>query len=120
MSDESSTPPCDDSETVDEDPIAQIFISWSGMLEPVDVSLNTTPEELACFIGSGRDVAPPEHMQFIYKGLILPGQVALINSAVGNGSVLHLVLNEEPYWGRPVYVRYFHILLLPKHSRDTK
>ncbi len=106
MSDESSTPPCDNSEILDEDPTAQIFISWSGMLEPVDVSLNTTPEELACFIDSGRDVAPPEHMQFIYKGLILPEQEPLLSSAVGNGSVLHLVLNEEPYWGRPVYVRY--------------
>jgi hypothetical protein len=106
MSDESSTPPCDDSEAADDDPTVQIFISWSGMLEPVDVSLNATPEELACFIGSGRDVAPPEHMQFIYKGLLLPEQIPLINSAVGNGSVLHLVLNEEPYWGRPVYVRY--------------
>eukprot|EP00291_Cryptomonas_curvata_P002474 CAMPEP_0172181826 /NCGR_PEP_ID=MMETSP1050-20130122/18044_1 /TAXON_ID=233186 /ORGANISM="Cryptomonas curvata, Strain CCAP979/52" /LENGTH=213 /DNA_ID=CAMNT_0012855173 /DNA_START=232 /DNA_END=869 /DNA_ORIENTATION=- len=105
MSDESSTPPCDDSETLDEDPTVQIYISWSGMLEPVDVSLNTTPEELACFIDSGRDVAPPEHMQFIYKGLLLPEQEPLISSAVGNGSVLHLVLNEEPYWGRPVYVR---------------
>ena len=105
VSENSSTPPCDENESFEEEQTAQIFISWSGMLEPVEVGLSITPEELASNIDSGRDVAPPEHMQFIFKGLLLPEQLPLLQSGVGNGSVLHLVLNEEPYWGRPIYVR---------------
>jgi hypothetical protein len=105
MSEDSSTPPYEESECCEDEPVAQIFISWSGMLEPVDVGLSITPEELAAHIDSGRDVAPPEHMQFIFKGLLLPVQMPLIDAGVGNGSVLHLVLNEEPYWGRPIFIR---------------
>ena len=108
ISDSNSMPLHDESEACDDEPMAQIFISWSGMLEPVEVGLSITPEELAAHIDSGRDVAPPDHMQFIFKGLLLPEQMPLLDSGVGNGSVLHLVLNEEPYWGRPIYVRYVY------------
>ena len=84
---------CNGDVIIDNEPTIQIFISWSGMLEPVEVSTQTTPEELAGCIESGSEVAIPEHMQFVFKGLLLPANQPMEEFGVGNGSVLHLVLN---------------------------
>ncbi len=92
-------------EAHDEEEIIRICINWAGLLEPVDVSPFTTVDELAGFILSASECAVPEHKLFIYKGMLLPYDAMLCDMRVTDGSVLHLVLNDDPYQGRPLYVK---------------
>jgi hypothetical protein len=49
--------------------------------------------------------APVEHKLFIFKGRLLNRNETLSEAGISNGSVLHLVLNEQPFEGRFLFVR---------------
>jgi hypothetical protein len=89
----------------EEEEMVRICINWAGLLEPIDVSPYTTVEELSAIIFSASECAVPEHKIFIYKGMLLPYDAMLQDVRIGDGSVLHLVLNDDPYQGRPLYVK---------------
>ena len=95
--------PADGLQEDEDDKAMRICINWAGLLEPVDVSPYTTVEELAGFIFSASECAIPEHKLFIYKGMLLPVDAVLQDVGVGDGSVLHLVLNDDPYQGRSAF-----------------
>ena len=45
------------------------------------------------------------HKFFIFRGVQLHPSFTLLEALITNGSVLHLILNDDPYRGRPLYVR---------------
>jgi hypothetical protein len=92
-------------EAHEEEEMIRICINWAGLLEPIDLSPLTTVDELAGFIFSASECAVPEHKLFIFKGMLLPVDAMLCDVRVSDGSVLHLVLNDDPYQGRPLFVK---------------
>eukprot|EP00802_Teleaulax_amphioxeia_P006592 Tamp_06596.p1 GENE.Tamp_06596~~Tamp_06596.p1 ORF type:complete len:687 (-),score=57.34 Tamp_06596:479-2539(-) len=88
----------------DEDEIVQIFVNWQAMLEPLEVSIYCTIMDLSHFVDSAPE-AQAAHKFFIFRGVQLHPSFTLEQAMITDGSVLHLILNDDPYRGRPIYVR---------------
>ena len=87
-----------------EEETVKIFVQWQGMREPIEVSLYCTLMDLAGFVESAPE-AIPAHKFFIFRGIQLHPSFTLEQALVCDGAVLHLVLNDDPYRGRPIYIR---------------
>jgi hypothetical protein len=87
-----------------EEETVKIFVQWQGMREPIEVSLYCTLMDLAGFVQSAPE-AIPAHKFFIFRGVQLHPSFTLEQALIGDGAVLHLVLNDDPYRGRPIYIR---------------
>ena len=87
-----------------EEETVRIFVSWQGMLEPMEINVLCTIMELARFVESAPEAAPA-HKFFIFRGVQLHPSFTVEQSLIVDGAVLHLVLNADPYRGRPLYVR---------------
>jgi len=79
-------------------------INWGGMLEPVELPSDTTLLEVSSSIDSAAE-AQFHHKFFIYKGHLLHPGMTLTEVGLKDGGVLHLVLNDDPFRGRPIYIR---------------
>ena len=88
----------------EEEDTVRVFISWQGMLEPMEVNVLCTVMEVACFVDSAAE-APPEHKFLIFRGVQLHPSFTMQQAGVIDGAVLHLILNDDPYRGRPLFVR---------------
>ena len=49
--------------------------------------------------------AKDAHKLLVFKGLLLEPSTSLAEAGLRNGCVLHLVLNENPYTGRALYIQ---------------
>mmetsp|Transcript_14392 Transcript_14392/g.49154 ORF Transcript_14392/g.49154 Transcript_14392/m.49154 type:complete len:558 (-) Transcript_14392:294-1967(-) len=87
-----------------EEDSVRFCINWGGMLEPVELPSDTTLLEVSSSIDSAAE-AQFHHKFFIYKGHLLHPGMTLTEVGMKDGGVLHLVLNDDPFRGRPIYIR---------------
>eukprot|EP00960_Hanusia_phi_P045783 757435-Hanusia_phi.AAC.3 len=81
-----------------------IFVSWNGSLQSANVRPNQRIEEIKEFLICGEDVSS-HHMHFIYNGRLVDKGMRAADVDLREGSVLYLVLNENPFSGKKLYVK---------------
>jgi hypothetical protein len=79
-------------------------VNWNGLLEPLELPSSYTLLDLAKVLDSAQEAAF-HHKFFVFKGQLLHPASTLGESGVYDGCVLHLVLNDDPYRGRPLYIK---------------
>ncbi|EKX36435.1 hypothetical protein GUITHDRAFT_145793 [Guillardia theta CCMP2712] len=86
----------------------RIFVNWNGELEMIFFDPTRLVSELAKEVRSAPQI-PSHHKFFIYKGLLLVPFVrigqTIQNDVTLIGCLLHLVLNEDQYLGKPLHVK---------------
>eukprot|EP00277_Geminigera_cryophila_P004550 CAMPEP_0179411690 /NCGR_PEP_ID=MMETSP0799-20121207/4043_1 /TAXON_ID=46947 /ORGANISM="Geminigera cryophila, Strain CCMP2564" /LENGTH=301 /DNA_ID=CAMNT_0021183799 /DNA_START=203 /DNA_END=1104 /DNA_ORIENTATION=+ len=81
-------------------------VNWAGHLEALRMSLDSRLGDVAKRVALATE-APPEHKFFLFKGRLLQDPTVELGNIRGlaNGSVMHLVLNDDmPPLGRAVLV----------------
>lgn len=79
-------------------------VNWNGLLEPLELPPSYTLLDLAKVLDSAQE-ASFFHKFFVFKGQLLHPSSTLGEAGIYDGSVLHLVLNDDPYRGRPLYIK---------------
>jgi len=82
----------------------RIFVNWNGELEMVFSEPTKLVSDLAKEIRSAPQV-PYHHKFLVYKGLLLLPFLTLDQAVQNDGCLLHLVLNEDQYFGKPLHVK---------------
>lgn len=82
----------------------RFWVNWDCKLEAIEMPRKCTVTELAEQTKSAAE-APSFHKLFVLKGLKLNELMTLADAGVRDGSVLHLVLNDDPYTGGSLYVK---------------
>lgn len=114
------------------DGVYRFCVNWNGMLEPIELPKDATVGELVSVLRSGK-YAKDSHKLLVFKGLLLRTPTTIAEGRLGcyfpllpllypqtdilcprvhaagirDGSVLHLLLNDDPYKGKPIYIKTF-------------
>jgi len=80
----------------------QVCVSWVTGLETVAVHQDGVIADIAQAVMPN---VPANHKCFIYRGLLLQAQTTVANAKLHEGCVLHMVLSEVRFQGRPLHVR---------------
>jgi hypothetical protein len=82
----------------------RVCVSWMSGLETVAVPEDGVIADVADAVLAAPDV-PATHKLFIFRGFLLDAQSTVKQWGLHEGCVLHMVLNEAPFRGRPLHVR---------------
>ena len=84
--------------------VYRFSVNWNGMLEPLELAKGCSVSQMISVLKSGK-YAKDAHKFVVFKGLLLTPATTLGQAGIRDGSVLHLVLNDDPYKGKPIYVK---------------